>query len=37
MKTIKQEETVQSDMRSLFLRDEMDFEILIKVSFIERL
>jgi hypothetical protein len=29
MKTIKREDKVQNSMRSQFLQDEMDFEILV--------
>jgi hypothetical protein len=36
MKAIKQDGTVWSGMRSLFLEDEMDFEIVFQASFNER-
>jgi len=36
MKAIKQEGTVDSGSRSQFLKDRMDFEILVQVSFNER-
>ncbi len=36
MKAIKWNGTVPSGMRSMILRDEMDFEILVQASFNER-